>query len=151
MSQPDPRPIDEPRAADHRYDADAKGRPCQVILSGLDPENVCGRSESQHESSAWADLDPEDVREVRIKAVVGDPDPSDSRDEGLRLNVETIGIENGGTLALLYVINLPVAENPLTAAVKAMIDALGENYPEIVEVLASFADYVGFPMPESGK
>lgn len=90
-------------------------------------------------------------REVRIRAVVEDADPDDPRDDGLRLEVQTLGVEHGGSLALLYVINLPAGENPLTAAVKAMIDLKGDDCPEAVEVLAAFADYVGFPMPESGR
>lgn len=37
----------------HRFDGDSPEGPCQVILSGLDPANACGRPESAHKSSAY--------------------------------------------------------------------------------------------------
>lgn len=49
----------------HRYDADRKGVPCQVILDGLLPENVCGAPEAEHASSAWSVATPPDEMESR--------------------------------------------------------------------------------------
>jgi len=54
-AQPNPHYRPDPTASivGHRYDADRKGVPCQVILKGLDPANVCGYPESEHAYSAW--------------------------------------------------------------------------------------------------
>jgi hypothetical protein len=55
--EPNPsyRPDPAKSIVGHRYDADRKDEPCQVILHGLDPANVCGYPESEHAYSAWVD------------------------------------------------------------------------------------------------
>lgn len=56
---------------DHRFDADRKGVPCQVILNGLDPANACGRDEVDHRSSAW----DEAVHHKSDHGAAGSPTP----------------------------------------------------------------------------
>lgn len=88
---------------------------------------------------------------VLIRAVKGEPDPDDSDDDGIRLKIEHN--DDGPQLALLYVLNLPAEQNPLTAAIKAVIDANYEH-PDgaiIAEALAMFAEFCDIPMPESGR
>lgn len=91
-------------------------------------------------------FDAQHERRMTITTHVEDPDPSDPNDEGLRLTVESVGVENAGMLALLYVINLPAEQNPLTAAVKAVVDR-DPSDTVMRECLAVLVDYVGFPAP----
>ena len=42
--------------ADHRFDAERPDMPCQMILRGIDPANVCGRLRSEHASGVWDDV-----------------------------------------------------------------------------------------------
>lgn len=79
---------------------------------------------------------------ILIRAVKTDPE--DEGDDGLRLKVEHN--DDGAALATLYVLNLPAASNPLTAAIKAIIDANPDNF-EVRNVLALFAEFVDLPMP----
>jgi hypothetical protein len=81
---------------------------------------------------------------VLIRAV---PDGDD-----LRIKVDHNDTEggSGASLALLYVLNLPADDNPLTAAIKAVIDANPDAH-EVPEVLALFAEFCDIPMPESGS
>lgn len=83
---------------------------------------------------------------VLIRAVKVDPE--DEGDDGLRLKVEHN--DSGVALAAMYVLNLPAESNPITAAIKAVIDANGE-FPEVAEVLGLFAEFCDVPMPESGS
>jgi hypothetical protein len=85
---------------------------------------------------------------VLIRAVKRATDGDDPDDDGLRLKVEHN--DDGAALAMLYVLNLPAADNPLTAAIKAVIDA-NPDAPEVPEVLAMFAEFCDIPMPESGR
>jgi hypothetical protein len=85
---------------------------------------------------------------VLIRAVAVAPDAED--DDGLRLKVESGGDGEGAALAMLYLLNLPAEANPLTAAIKAVIDANPDRH-EVAEVLATFAESCDIPMPESGS
>lgn len=88
---------------------------------------------------------------VLIRAVKADPEDED--DDGLRLQIEQGGGATGGELAALFLLNLPAEQNPLTAAVKAVLDANAEHpdYQAMVETLGLFAEFCDFPMPESGR
>jgi hypothetical protein len=79
--------------------------------------------------------------------------PSDENDDGLRLKIEHGGGSSGAELAALFVLNLPADQNPLTAAIKAVLDANAEHpdYQVMVETLVLFADFCDVPMPESGR
>lgn len=85
---------------------------------------------------------------VLIRAVKVDPD--DEGDDGFRLKVEYGGGASGGELAALYVLNLPAAQNPLTAAIKAVIDANPDD-DAVLATLRLFAEFCDVPMPESGR
>lgn len=85
---------------------------------------------------------------VLIRAVKVDPD--EDGDDGLRLKIEFGGGAEGPELAALYVLNLPAAQNPMTAAIKAVIDANPDEHA-VPEVLAMFAEFCDIPMPESGR
>jgi hypothetical protein len=74
---------------------------------------------------------------VLIRAV---PDGDD-----LRLKVEHN--DDGAALAALYLLNLPAADNPLTAAIKAVVEA-NPDFPEAPDVLRIFAEFCDIPMPE---
>lgn len=87
---------------------------------------------------------------VLIRAVKLAPDDED--DDGLRLKIEFGGGAEGPELAALYLLNLPADQNPLTAAIKAIIDANGSAREfSISQVLAMFAEFCDIPMPESGS
>jgi hypothetical protein len=88
---------------------------------------------------------------VLIRAVKVEPDEGDPDDDGLRLKVEHNN--QGPALATMFVLNLPVEQNPITAAIKSVLDANGEHpdYQVMVETLGLFADFCDVPMPESGK
>ena len=80
--------------------------------------------------------------------------PESDADDGLRLATQCGGgVESIGILPLLLVTTLPAEENPLTAAVKSFIDEAvhKDDVANVVELFHAFAEYVGFPMPESGK
>lgn len=81
---------------------------------------------------------------VLIRAV---PDGDD-----IRIKVDHNDVEggSGASIALLYVLNLPAEQNPLTAAIKAVIDANPDDQA-IVEGLHLFAEFCDIPMPESGR
>lgn len=85
---------------------------------------------------------------ILIRAVKTDPDDED--DDGLRLKVEH---NDSAELATLFVLNLPAESNPLTAAIKSVLDANAEHpeYQAIVEALHLFAEFCDIPMPESGR
>lgn len=83
---------------------------------------------------------------VLIQAIKVAPD--DDGDDGLRLKVEHN--DDGAALAALYLLNLPAATNPITAAIKAVIDA-NPDEPAFVEALSLFASFCDVPMPESGR
>jgi hypothetical protein len=83
---------------------------------------------------------------VLIRAVKAEP--KDENDDGLRLKVEHN--DDGAALATLYVLNLPADQNPITAAIKAVIDANPDDRT-VPEFLAQFASFLDVPMPESGK
>jgi hypothetical protein len=83
---------------------------------------------------------------VLIRAVKTAPEDAD--DDGLRLKVEHN--DDGAALATLFVLNLPADQNPITAAIKAVIDANPDDQA-IVEALHLFAQFCDVPMPESGK
>jgi hypothetical protein len=85
---------------------------------------------------------------VLVRAVKLAPDDED--DDGLRLKIEFGGGAEGPELAALYLLNLPAAQNPLTAAIKSVIDANPDAH-EVPEVLALFAEFCDIPMPESGS
>jgi hypothetical protein len=85
---------------------------------------------------------------VLVRAVKLDPDDED--DDGLRLKIEFGGGAEGPELAALYLLNLPADQNPLTAAIKSVIDANPDAH-EVPEVLALFAEFCDIPMPESGR
>jgi hypothetical protein len=90
-----------------------------------------------------------------IEAVQRDPDPDDTDDDGLRL---ACAADGGGPierapLALMFLTGMPAEDNLLTRAVKDMIDEQ-PDHPDLVhliEAMHTFAEYVGFPMPESGS
>lgn len=85
-----------------------------------------------------------------IEAKYVTPDEDDPDDDGLRVAGRYGGGADAGALPLLWLTSLPAEQNPLTAAVKALLDA----YPAaeaLAESLETFAEYVGFPMHESGK
>lgn len=81
---------------------------------------------------------------VLIRAVKIDPD--DAGDDGLRLKIEHGGGAEGPDLAALYVLNLPAEENPLTAAIAAVIRG-NPDHPCVTEVLRLFAEFCDLPMP----
>lgn len=85
---------------------------------------------------------------VLIRAVKLAPDDED--DDGLRLKIEFGGGAEGPELAALYLLNLPADQNPLTAAIKSVIDANPDEHA-VPEVLAMFAEFCDIPMPESGS
>lgn len=85
---------------------------------------------------------------VLIQAVKAEPE--DENDDGLRLRVEHGGGASGAELATLFVLNLPAEHNPLTAAIKSVIEA-NPGRDEVGEVLALFAEFCDIPMPESGR
>jgi len=80
-------------------------------------------------------------------------DPEGPNDDGLRLDGRYGGGADAGALPLLWLTSLPADQNPLTAAVKGLIDQEDgrDDLSAFVEPLAALASYVGFPMPESGK
>jgi hypothetical protein len=80
---------------------------------------------------------------VLIRAVKRDPD--DDEDDGLRLKVEHNN--DGVALATLFVLNLPAEQNPITAAIEAVIDANPDN-DAVRATLALFAEFCDVPMPE---
>lgn len=81
---------------------------------------------------------------VLIRAVKVDGE--DDEDDGFRLKVEYGGGAEGPDLAALYLLNLPADQNPITAAIKAVIEA-NPDEPVIGEVLATFAEFCDVPMP----
>lgn len=82
---------------------------------------------------------------VLIRAVQGEADPDDAEDDGLRLKVEHN--DDGAALATLFVLNLPAEQNPITAAIEAVIDANPDN-DAVRATLALFAEFCDVPMPE---
>jgi hypothetical protein len=89
---------------------------------------------------------------ILIRAKTLDEDDREGPDDdGLRL--KTLHNDEGPNLALLYVMNLPAEQNPLTAAIKAVLDANADraDYPVMSETLHLFAEFCDIPMPESGK
>jgi hypothetical protein len=86
---------------------------------------------------------------VLIRATRATGNPEDG-DDGLRLKIEFGGGAEGPELAALYLLNLPADQNPLTAAIKAVIDANPDEHA-VPEVLAMFAEFCDIPMPESGS
>jgi len=104
--------------------------------------------EEQHDATTYAEkitltthtlgLEPF----VLIRAIKTAPEDPD--DDGFRLKIEHN--DQGASLATLYVLNLPADQNPLTAAIRAVIDA-NPDRPEVAEVLALFAEFVDLPMP----
>lgn len=75
------------------------------------------------------------------------PEAEREDDDGFRLRVESGGGAQGPDLGALYLLNVPAAQNPLTAAIKDMIQA-NPDAPQVREVLAAFADHCDIPMPE---
>ena len=73
-------------------------------------------------------------------------------DGDIKIKVDHNDVEggSGASIALLYVLNLPAEQNPLTAAIKAVIDANPDDQA-IVEGLHLFAEFCDIPMPESGR
>jgi hypothetical protein len=87
---------------------------------------------------------------VLIEAKYEAPESDD--DDGLRLATRCGGgVESIGLLPLLLVTTLPAEENPLTAAVRGMLELHPNHGPALPATLAAFANYVGFPMPDLGK
>ena len=87
---------------------------------------------------------------VLIESKVVEPDGPD--DDGLRIAMTAGGgaEEAPASMALLFVTSVAAEDNPLTRAVKEMLEA----YPAaeaLAESLGAFAEYVGFPMPELEK
>jgi hypothetical protein len=72
--------------------------------------------------------------------------------EDLRIKVDHNDTEGGtgASIALLYVLNLPAEQNPLTAAIKAVCDANRDD-DSVAATLRLFADFCDIPWPEYGK
>ena len=82
-----------------------------------------------------------------LKAVeLDEPDPNDPDDTGLRFVVEH-NDDAGPALATLYVLMLPPEQNPITAAIKAVLESPLGDHSEARTVLTTFADFLGVPMP----
>ncbi len=91
---------------------------------------------------------PMDAPYILIRAEQTPTDDPEVDDVALRVDHN----DEGPNLALLYIMSLPAEQNPLTAAVKAVIDAQQEHSASTVrEVLTLFAEFCDIPMPESGK
>jgi len=135
-------PIEDPRAPDmpEATQADIESAAEQWD----EAKGILGVTLTQH----WLGLEPYIL--IRAKQLDAD-DREGPDDDGLRLKVEHN--DEGPNLALLYVMNLPAEQNPLTAAIKAVLDANTErpDYQVMVETLHLFAEFCDIPMPESGS
>jgi hypothetical protein len=139
MSNPirdEPRPVDEPVEA--HVDAVVAANDDVVTKAGFEGGTV-------ELLTVTLGLDPY----VLIRAFKAKPDDED--DDGLRLKVNHNA--QGAALAALYLLNMPAETNPITAAIKAVLDANGEHpdYQVMVETLSLFAEFCDVPMPESGR